>query len=439
MKSKTMIILIALIITVIIVCLVLLHVINKYSNSDYSNTEFEQQISYEKEENINLLNNINKTFVIQDILNTFTSSIKEINGDMEYDLDIEKDEAMKAFLEEGITIMDNILAPEYKEKMNITRQQLIKIAEKYNNYDYIIDKIYVFDKAVNVDIYIVNAFLGSEELNMVIKLDTENETFSIYLEDYMEKYKYSSNMKVENINIEDTLIEENEYNKFEFKNITDKQVAHYYLTNYINMTRHQTRKAYELLDEEYKDKKFPTYEAFKKHIEEREDAGTLLKGYKVIKGNKYNLYMCEDRYNYIYIFKQNSLMDYTVMLDDYTIQLTEVMNSYEEQDRLEKGANNIIKFFEMINMKDYKTAYEKLDESFKQANFESEQSFETYIKQKTFKVSNAQVNSYGEVAGTYVYSITLTDMLENSEEEYNYKIVVKLLENADFRILFERQ
>lgn len=439
MNSKTMIILITLIVIVIIICLTLLHVVNKYSNSDYSNTEFEQQIHYEEIDNINLLDNVNKSFVIQNILDTFTSSIKEINGDMEYDLDIEESEAMKAFLEEGITIMDNILALEYKEEMNITRQRLIQIAGKYNNYDYIIDKIYVFDKAVNIDIYIVNAFLGSEELNMIIKLDTENETFSIFLEDYMEKYKYNSNMNVENINIEDTLIEENEYNRFEFKNITDKQVAYYYLKNYINMAKYQTRKAYELLDEEYKNKKFPTYESFKKYIEEKEDAGTSLKGYKIIKGDDYNLYMCEDRYNFIYIFKQNALMDYTVMLDDYTIQLAEVINSYEEQDRLEKGANNIIKFFEMINMKDYKTAYEKLDSSFKQANFENEQSFETYIKQNTFKVSDAQVKTYGEVSDTYVYNIMLTDMLENSEKEYNYKIVVKLLENADFTILFEKQ
>lgn len=436
MKNKTMIILLIVVIIVILICLVLLNIIRKYANTDYYETEFENQIMYEQINEIELLNNKNKYFAINDILSSFVSCIKEINGDMEYDtFMIEKDEAMKAFLDEGINIMNNMLDPLYKSEMNTTRQSLIQMAKKYDNYNLIIDKVYIYDKSVNIDIFIVNAFIGKQQLNIIIKTDSDNEVFSILLEDYMQKYDYNNEKIIGNI--ADTAIQQaNENNVYEYKNITDKQMADHYFRNYMNMLKYQPNKAYELLDREYKNIKFSSYNDFERHIKEREHSLNL-KEYKVLKGDKYTIYICKDKYDFIYLFKQTELMNYTVQLDDYTIKDDELIKQYEDMDELDKGANSIMQFFEMINMKDYKVAYDKLNEAFKQNNFKNEQNFEEYIKQKTFNVNNVNIKSYELETDTYIYNVTVKDALGSSTQEYIYRIIVNSLENAEFKVTFE--
>lgn len=436
MKNKTMIIVLIIVIIVILICLVLLNIINKYSNSDYYETEFENQIAYEQTNKIELLNNKNKYFAVNNILSSFISCIKEINGDMEYDtFMIEKDEAMKAFLDEGINIMNNMLDPLYKSEMNTTRQSLIQMAKKYDNYNLIIDKVYIYDKSVNIDIFIVNAFIGKQQLNIIIKTDSDNEVFSILLEDYMQKYDYNNEKIIGNI--ADTAIQQaNENNVYEYKNITDKQMADHYFRNYMNMLKYQPNKAYELLDREYKNIKFSSYNDFERHIKEREHSLNL-KEYKVLKGDKYTIYICKDKYDFIFLFKQTELMNYTVQLDDYTIKDDELIKQYEDMDELDKGANSIMQFFEMINMKDYKVAYDKLNEAFKQNNFKNEQNFEEYIKQKTFNVNNVNIKSYELETDTYIYNVTVKDALGSSTQEYIYRIIVNSLENAEFKVTFE--
>ncbi len=437
MKNKTMLIIAIVAIIMIIICAILLHIISKYLNSDYLETDFEAQEMYEQQQEIKLLDNKNKYFVVKNILLSITSCIKEINGDMEYDtFEIEENQAMAAFLKEGLEIMNNMLDEQYKTSMNPTEESIVKIANRYNNYDYVIDKVYYCDKFVNMDIYIVEAYLGNEKLNVMIKTDTSNDTFSIFLEDYMKKYNYSNNMKIEDVNIQNTSVQKNQYNQFNYKNITDKAVANYYFENYTNIAKYQTKKAYELLEEEYKNKKFATYNQFENHIKQKENTVNL-KGYKIIKGDDYTLYICKDNYNFIYIFKETFIGKYTVQLDDYTIPNKEITTSYEEMNELDKGANCVTKFFEMINMKDYNEAYQKLNNAFKNKKFAKEQDFQEYIKQKTFSINNINIESYSEEADKYIYNVTVTDALENSQEQYNYRIIVNLLEEADFEILFE--
>ncbi len=425
-------------IIVIIICVTLLFIINKYFNTDNYETNFENQILYENKQNIELLDNRNKYFVVEKIVSSLVSYIKETNGDMEYDKTlIDEQSAKDAFQKEGTKIINEMLDDEYKKAMNNNDANIINFAKKYNNYQSIIDKIYIYDKSAKIDIYIVYAFIGNEEFNLIIKTDSEDNTFSIFLNDYFKKYNYNENMKIEDINISEASIEENEYNKFSYTNISDKQMAQYYLNNYMKLVRTNPSLAYNLLDEQYKESKFKTYDKFVNYTQEKKDMLITLKEYKIINDKEYTIYICKDQYDFVYIFKEKSLMNYTVQLDDYTIENKELVEEYNKLRQVDKGAKNVEKFFEMINMKDYQNAYTKLDNTFKNNNFATLQKFEEFIKQQTYNYNSINIESYAMIdSDLYTYTVKIRNV-ENSNEQRTYKLIIKLLEGTDFKMSFE--
>lgn len=425
-------------IIVIIICVTLLFIINKYFNTDNYETNFENQILYENKQNIELLDNRNKYFVVEKIVSSLVSYIKETNGDMEYDKTlIDEQSAKDAFQKEGTKIINEMLDDEYKKAMNNNDANIINFAKKYNNYQSIIDKIYIYDKSAKIDIYIVYAFIGNEEFNLIIKTDSEDNTFSIFLNDYFKKYNYNENMKIEDINISEASIEENEYNKFSYTNISDKQMAQYYLNNYMKLVRTNPSLAYNLLDEQYKESKFKTSDKFVNYTQEKKDMLITLKEYKIINDKEYTIYICKDQYDFVYIFKEKSLMNYTVQLDDYTIENKELVEEYNKLRQVDKGAKNVEKFFEMINMKDYQNAYTKLDNTFKNNNFATLQKFEEFIKQQTYNYNSINIESYAMIdSDLYTYTVKIRNV-ENSNEQRTYKLIIKLLEGTDFKMSFE--
>lgn len=425
-------------IIVIIICVTLLFIINKYFNTDNYETNFENQILYENKQNIELLDNRNKYFVVEKIVSALVSYIKETNGDMEYDKTlIDEQSAKDAFQKEGTKIINEMLDDEYKKAMNNNDANIINFAKKYNNYQSIIDKIYIYDKSAKIDIYIVYAFIGNEEFNLIIKTDSEDNTFSIFLNDYFKKYNYNENMKIEDINISEASIEENEYNKFSYTNISDKQMAQYYLNNYMKLVRTNPSLAYNLLDEQYKESKFKTSDKFVNYTQEKKDMLITLKEYKIINDKEYTIYICKDQYDFVYIFKEKSLMNYTVQLDDYTIENKELVEEYNKLRQVDKGAKNVEKFFEMINMKDYQNAYTKLDNTFKNNNFATLQKFEEFIKQQTYNYNSINIESYAMIdSDLYTYTVKIRNV-ENSNEQRTYKLIIKLLEGTDFKMSFE--
>ena len=357
---------------------------------------------------------------------------------MEYDKTlIDEQSAKDAFQKEGTKIINEMLDDEYKKAMNNNDANIINFAKKYNNYQSIIDKIYIYDKSAKIDIYIVYAFIGNEEFNLIIKTDSEDNTFSIFLNDYFKKYNYNENMKIEDINISEASIEENEYNKFSYTNISDKQMAQYYLNNYMKLVRTNPSLAYNLLDEQYKESKFKTYDKFVNYTQEKKDMLITLKEYKIINDKEYTIYICKDQYDFVYIFKEKSLMNYTVQLDDYTIENKELVEEYNKLRQVDKGAKNVEKFFEMINMKDYQNAYTKLDNTFKNNNFATLQKFEEFIKQQTYNYNSINIESYAMIdSDLYTYTVKIRNV-ENSNEQRTYKLIIKLLEGTDFKMSFE--
>ncbi len=440
MNNNKILVLSIIVIIIIIICLIMLVVINKYFNTDNHKyeTDFEQQVLYENDEEIKLLDNKNKYFVIEKIVSEITSYIKETNGDMEYDTTlIDEETAKKAFQKEGLQIINYMLDNEYKNSNKNVDDTIINMARKYKDYQNTIDKVYIYDKSANIDIYIVYAFIGNEEFNIVIKTDSENNTFSIFLSDYLEKYNYSKIMQTRDIKISENSIEKNDYNQFKYTNISENQMPKYYLNNYIKLMKSNTKLAYSLLEEEYKKNRFSTFDEFNSYAQEKKDIQVSISKYKIVKKDNYTIYVCEDTHGFVYIFKEIALMNYTVQLDNYTIENEELVEEYAKLKTVDKGAENVRKFFEMLNMKDYKSAYNKLDNTFRNNNFSTLQIFENYIKQRVYNNNIINIESYTMVdTDIYTYKVNIQNAL-NTKEEYNYNIIIKLLEGTNFIMSFE--
>lgn len=440
MNNNKILVLSIIAIMIILICLTMLFVINKFFNTDNHKyeTDFEQKVLYENDEEVKLLDNKNKYFTIEKIISEITSYIKETNRDMEYNPDAADEKTIKEeFQKEGLKIINYILDNEYKNSMKSTDDIIINMAKKYKDYQSIIDKVYVYDKSANIDIYIVYAFIGNEEFNIMIKTDSENNTFSIFLNDYLEKYNYNKDMKTRDIKISENSIEKNSYNQFKYTNISENQMPKYYLNNYIKLMKSNKKLAYDLLEQEYKQKRFPTFNEFDSYTQAKEYMQATISKYNIIKKDDYTMYVCEDTYGNVYIFKEIALMNYTVQLDNYTIENEELVEEYEKLKTVDKGAENAKKFFQMLNMKDYKSAYNKLDDTFKNNNFSTLQIFENYIKQRTFNSNIINIESYTMIdTEIYTYKVNIQNAL-NIEEQYNYNIIIKLLEGTDFVMSFE--
>jgi len=230
------------------------------------------------------------------------------------------------------------------------------------------------------------------------------------------------------------------YNAIAYQFISDSAMCSTYFNQYKEKLLNSPKEAYELLDETYKQERFDSLENFQAYVENNKDyiARTTLKTYKRTSYEDYNLYTLEDSLGNRYLFKETAVMEYKVQLDDYTLENEEFKERYVKATNRDKGILNVDKFFKMINMKDYTSAYEVLDENFKQNYFKTQADFENYIKTKTFNYNKVEYKEYsGETTDIYVYKVSLTDMLGENVGEIEFNIVMKILEGTEFVMSFE--
>ena len=211
------------------------------------------------------------------------------------------------------------------------------------------------------------------------------------------------------------------------------------MLNYSNMLENNPERAYELLDDDYKRAKFNNYQAFENLIKQGIANGMELDTYsKEYDENGKVKYICKNVYGITITFKETAIMEYTVELDDYTIESKEFTQKYESSKNQDKGIINIDKFFEMINMQDYASAYNLLDETFKGTYFKTQADFENFVKQYMFRYNKIKYKTYSDQIGSLlIYGITLTDSTRESDKEVNCNIIMKLLEGTNFVMSFE--
>jgi len=103
--------------------------------------------------------------------------------------------------------------------------------------------------------------------------------------------------------------------------ISDEDLTKIYLNEYVHIMYSDVERAYELLDTEYKEKKFGSLDAFKGYVNSLTYSNYKLDRFYVDNKGKYIIYGAFDTNGNIFIFKTNGVMQYTVYLDDYTVEI----------------------------------------------------------------------------------------------------------------------
>ena len=184
---------------------------------------------------------------------------------------------------------------------------------------------------------------------------------------------------------------------------------------------------------------FQNLDNFKEYIEKNRDEleNAVFSEYTVNNLADYNEYVCKDQYGNYYIFKATAVMKYTMLLDTYTIITDEFTEQYNSGTDDVKVKLNIDRWIKMLNNRDYKTAYNYLDETFRANNFNNDQTvFESYMRDKYPGHYEVLYGDIIERNGIYSQSIILKDITGEDETEYPLDMIMKLGDDMNFVMSF---
>lgn len=431
-KIKMLIIgLLILMIIIILVFSIIMHYNGQENNSDSKETEFEKQINYEAKTTAEKEDNRNRYYAAVTITNKF----------------------LTAMLEESSETIYNMLNPEYVNEYNITK---VNAFEKINclNFEGLdeyqldnleveinVDNMYRIEKSINIRNYfiygnIVNN-INNEEIpyNLIINMDSKNNTFYILPNDYLEAHQYNNIDNIEFYQVAFDEIPSNEYNDFQFVNINDARIINDYVANYKELIAKNLQDSYNLIADDYKKAKFNSYEEYEQYVNEniKDILSIQITKYKKNKTESGNEYICIDSKGNYYIFLETAIMDYKIYLDDYTVDTQEFIQKYNQETNLNKVKYNVDKILKALNKKDYKYIFERLDQTFMQNNFSTFDGFKNYMEQEFNNLYTAKYYDTKEENGTFIQELEL--MTEDGNKK-SLEIIMQLKEGTDFVMSF---
>ena len=289
-----MIVLILLLIASGTITLIIINKLNKKSVVETEEQLGDVETEYKRESVINST----VFYTVEDCINTYIEAVKEGK----------KEKIIK------------LLDLEYITENNINEDNVLNYIGKQKTAFIALD---MYESELhNVCSYIVEGIADDEKLNTkifyMVKLDTNNYTFSIIP---LSSKKYNNIDEVEDSeNMEE--IQNNDENSFDYNRIKDDEEISKYFTYYCKLAINNTKKAYEILEKDYKDKRFNQYSKFEDYI--KKQAKNLkeveVAGYSVTKQEDSKIYTIVDQNGNVYIFNKKAPMNFTVQLDDYTIE-----------------------------------------------------------------------------------------------------------------------
>ncbi|MDO5556000.1 MAG: hypothetical protein Q4G09_05075 [Clostridia bacterium] len=451
MKKLKKIIIILLILLLIVIILMIIHK-KAAPENDYEleGVEFEEEVlNTSVTENTSLYD----FFAIRNILESYYFNFEKMNitlrdvildaGD-DYDSNYDYNNDLKEQKEMYLEAIYNCLGKEYIEEWNINKNNIQDKLGTYKEPYISIDKIYTVDSSSNVSIYFVYGniiekdTLQKEEFKIMLFLDMTKNTYDMYPTEYVEKY-YNNILEGVNINIKVDEIENRSYNTFEYSIVSEEEKIKYYIEEYNNNIKYNAEKAYNSLNKEYRDNRFGSIEKFEEYV------SYIMKGINLIVLDKYQTtttddytqYVCIDTNENYYIFRETAPMQYTVILDTYTLDLPEFIEKYNSVNEQGKVALNIQKFTQAINSQDYKYAYNCLSNGFKTNYFNNQQSFETYIKQNLYSNNKIEFVNFSVNGGVYTYKVQFTDKENENSQIREKTFIMQLNEGTGFEMSFD--
>lgn len=294
-------------------------------------------------------------------------------------------------------------------------------------------------KNTNIQKYLVYGILESldnkyiSDIYLFVNLCETNHTFSV--EPIKNKY---DNIHDINYTNKEEIIDPNSYNEYISVAINDEYICKQYLNIYKNIALVKPELAYQFLDEEYRNKRFGDVSSYIKYVRDNEKDLKILKlsEYQINRNDEFIEYVCKDSYENLYIFKETANMDFSLKLDTYTIPTDKFIKTYTSAKENKKVMMNIDKWVQMLNSRDYTTAYQVLDETFRSNNFGSEEKFDRYMRRKYPLHYEIKFSNFSKEGATYIQHITLVDITSKSEEKEELDIIMKLKEGTDFVMSF---
>jgi len=440
MNFKKIIIILSIFVILTIIIFVILLVLRNTTKDD--NVEFIATPSIkidpiETQEKLEQVTVRNNYYAVKDCITKFYRYYNSIYNSENI---IIKDEEAIASLEyekqKNIEAIYKILDDDYKKYKGITLNNLLNNLPLSNIKTIKITDMYVAQKDENIGVYFIygyllDASLNKSEFSMIVKLDMLNRTFSILLDDYV-KENFGNIELGENIEINySEKIEANEYNTFKYQAISDESYIENVFNDFIESMIYEQEQVYEKLEEEYKRKRFPTFDIFQEYVSSqiKEIAIMELSKYQKTKYDSYTQYVCLTQNNKYYIINEYSLNKYKFILDTYTIDLPEFIKKYEASDEKTKVGLNIQKINQAINEQDFEYVYSKLDDTFKQNNYPNYDYFKEYLKVNLFDTNMFEYKDIEQHGDIYVTTIII-----NKSKKMN--IIMKLAENTNFYISF---
>lgn len=231
----------------------------------------------------------------------------------------------KDYLTSNPSIIYGLLDEEYIKYYDLTKNNFKKYIDVSNSDSIQIEEVYKIQERNNVGMYIVKSKLllkNSDimnDFNIILKIDKKNNTYSIFLNNYIEDKGYSKlsigdkvNIKLKGI-MEDSDLN-NKYDPSNNKKITDN--VEDIFGDYTYMCIFYEKEAYNLIDNEIKDK-YSTYDIFDKYITDNIiDLVTMdLYSYSDVQKDNFLEYKCTSTTGQVFTFKVKSYITYTVTIE----------------------------------------------------------------------------------------------------------------------------
>lgn len=430
-KLKIAILIIIVIIIILIVLLVNLKENNKTNIENIEASEPDStptQLAYLQDDNM--------YFTVKDCVQTYLNYIIT-----NYDtLDREYDENLLS-LDSRAPIVYDLLGKDYIDNNNITLVNIFENVNKVENYSILIPLEIKVLYGERITTYLVHGIIEEAENNKFVDetyffvyLDSTNRTFSI------EPILNGNYQSIDDIVVPERTgeISKNDYNTYNVQILKTSDMAIKYLVNYKKLMLYYPEKAYETLNETYREKRFGTVDEYEKYVEKNRDEleGIIPSKYMINTTENNVEYVCRDQYENEYIFEVMSTMRYTLKLDTYTIEEESFIEEYEQSDEQTKVLMNIDKWIDMLNSRDYKTAYSVLDETFRNNNFGSEDNFEAYMREKFPEHYKLSYGNYEKQGQNNIQEIILTGITEEESSSIETSVVMNLQEGTDFVMSF---
>ncbi len=425
-----------LIIIISILLLITIGVLVYYNKNIRNNEELGEPGEGIEEEvqKIKKVSNRQDYFTVRSIFYEVKMNINYLNVDISrYKIEQGTEEIFKEnYKNKGLDFLASIVLSNNKE---YSKNEIYNKFVDYANTDLKITNMFVYENDSNIKTYYIftKDISNDSDFLFTFVLDNSNKTYGIDFSEYKEENIEGQIPTVKYTNE----IEKNENNGFEQYNISEEQYIREMFEQYRYYITNNTNEAFNMLENEYRNKKFQNVLQFEKFI--NDNYNTLLSAklvnYDITEDNNYTKYTLKDEFGNYYVFTEKSIMQYDVELDNYTIQTEEQINQYNSMSNENKVKYNLDIIKQAINKKDYKYLYERLVKDYRENYFPTYEEFEEYIKANFFDINYI---NFGQIEEKdEIYKCTMKVQNVNTEEILEKDLII-ILNNNDFEFTFNK-